>query len=201
MGVIPDATITAMRGSFNLGLFLYVGTTAPIRIWWGVGDTIAKIDSVDIAGVTYVGAGMVTEIPDALEVLMNGTSDRVDFSLSGVDPALVANLAIDAPPVLGAPVVFGFAILDELWQPKTSIVELHHGVAEAWLDTTNYPPKIGDNATATITLITTSGTPSRSSASILTWTDPAQKRISSTDRFCERVPGMYQTRIIRWPRF
>ena len=201
MGVIPDATIAAMRGSFNIGLFFRLGTTPALHLWWGVSDIPAVIDNVDIAGTIYQGAGLITEVPDSVEVLLNGASDSVDFTMNGVDPGMVANLAATAPSVVGAVAMLGFAVLDERWQPTTDILVLWNGYAEAWADTLTFPAKTGDRASAAITLITTSGSPARSASSLSTWTDRVQKLISSTDRFCERTPDYYQQRIIRWPHY
>jgi hypothetical protein len=134
-------------------------------------------------------------------VLLNGATERVDFTMAGVDPSLVANLAASAPSVVGKLVQFGFAVLNEQWQVPTPIFVPWVGYGEAWADTVTYPTKVGDRATATITLITTSGSPARSVANLSTFTDRIQQLISSTDRFCERTPNNYQQRIIRWPHY
>jgi hypothetical protein len=202
MGLVPDATIAAMRGDFNLGIFFRLATTPnPLNMWWGISDIPAQIPGVDIGGTIYQGAGMMAEVPDALEVLLNGASERVDFTMSGVDPTLVAQLADTAPVVTGKRAHLGFAILDERWQPKTAIFVPWTGYAEAWADTLTFPSKETDYASSTITLITTSGSPARSVANLSTYTDRIQQLISATDKFCERTPNNYQQRYVRWPHY
>jgi hypothetical protein len=211
MGVIPDDVISAMRGSYNVGYFFRLDTTPALHLWWGVTD-IAVVDwnqetidvsggkNFSIGGRTYIGAGIIIEPPDSFEVLMNGAADRIDFSMSGVDPDRVADMAETAPSVVGKDVMFGFCILDERWQPTHGIISVWGGTADAWEDEFTAPSKIGDAASATIRLITTSGSVARSASSLSVWTDHAQKRVSATDRFCERVSLYYQTRRVVWPR-
>jgi hypothetical protein len=204
MGFIPAETINAMRGKFKLGVFLYIGTATPIRLWWGVAGTLARLPSVDSAPTKYIGAGRLLETPDALEVLFNGASDRVEFNLDGVDADLVERLAETSPRVLGSRVIFGYAPMDDFWQARGNIVEAWDGTAECWAHTIVYPEVRGEPASATMTLITSAGSVARSSTPMSTWTDRVQQGIARglgnpIDLFCENVSRYYQTRHVRWP--
>ncbi len=67
-------------------------------------------------GVEYQGGGMLIGVP-TLEMLVNGTADSVEFTLSGIDPS-TANKTIDVlPPVRGASVHIGLTTLDDYYQP------------------------------------------------------------------------------------
>jgi hypothetical protein len=199
--IIPDDMIQAMRGPFNLGLFFRLDTSPALHLWWGVTDKAAAIENVDADGTIYQGAGTITEIPDTLEVLLNGASERVDFRMDGVNADLVAQLAADAPAVGGKKVHFGFAILDEKWQLVSKIFVPWVGQAEAWSDNIAFPSSPDERALASISLITSSGSQGRAVADISTYTDRVQKIISPTDDFCSRVSRYYQQLLIKWPQY
>ncbi len=201
MAIYSDAEIQAMRGHFNLGFFLRVDTDPALHLWWGVSDIEQQIKDVVAADETYIGAGMMTDVPDSIEVLLNGSADQIEFSMNGVNAALLPQFAIDAPPVLGAETVFGFCPMDDLWQPTTKILPSWRGFAEAWTYKIDMPESAGADARGAITLLASSGSVARSATSLATWTDRAQQRLSPGDRGCERTPMYYQGRRVTWPRF
>lgn len=201
MGYIPDATLEAMKGAHNIGLFFFLDTSPALHLWWGVGDIEARIPNLDIAGTTYYGAGIMTDIPDALEVLFNASSERVDWSINGVRPELTVNIDADAPSVVGKLAVFGFAPLDTRWQMQGDIVETWAGVADFWAmeqpqQTDRTKPK-----TRRLTLSTRTGDSSRALPYYSTYTNAIQNLVSPTDRFCERVARYFLGYTVRWPRF
>ncbi len=75
-----------MRGSHQLGLFLRIDTDPGLHIYFGVNDIPLGFDSIDPDGTVYLGGGRLIGIP-SLEILVNGTSAAVDFTISGIDPA------------------------------------------------------------------------------------------------------------------
>ena len=60
-------------------------------------------------------------------MLVNGTADNVDFTLSGITPGVAAKTLDSIPPVRGAAVQLGLMTLDDYYQPMGSIVPI--GVA------------------------------------------------------------------------
>ncbi len=201
MGYLPDATIAAFTGIYNLGLFFRMETNPALHLWWGVTDRTANIDALDVAGTVYNGAGLLTDVPEALEVLFNGTADRVDWSLSGVPASLTANLAATAPSVVGARVDFAIAPLDARWQLLAQPISVWVGTADFWAE--EQPPQtdLTQPKMRRLILSTMAGDTTRALPYYATWTDLDQFAISPTDNFCERVPAYYTGRIITWPRF
>lgn len=201
MGYLPDPTIAAFKGAYNLGLFFRVDTSPALTIWYGVHDIPAVIPSVDVSGTIYLGAGLIADIPDAIEVLINGTADRADWIMSGVDPTLTANIDGSAPSVVGKRVSFGVASMDARWQMLSDIIVMWEGTADFWAETQPLQADPNKPKTRTLTLATTTGDASRALGFYATWTKPIQRIISATDLFCDRTPRYYQGQIIRWPAY
>ncbi len=199
MGWIPDNVIAELQGSHQLGIFLHVATDPPLHLWFGAGDIPAGIDSVDPAGTTYYGGGVLEGVP-SLEVLVNGTSDSVEFTLSGIDPAMGAKLIDSLPPVRGADVYLGLTTLDEYYQPMSSIIPIWKGKASH--NTENVQPVMGtNNKVMTLGLTVTSGDDGRSRASRSTWTSAQQKAFSPTDKFCDQVSRLARGVNPVWPHY
>ena len=201
MGYLPDATIAALKGTYNLGLFFRLDTSPALHLWWGVSDIPAIVPNLDLAGTIYTGAGVIADMPDELEVLINGAAERADWIMNGVLPENAAYIAANAPSVVGKRVTFGICPMDVRWQMLSDIIVDWEGTADFWAEqqpvqTDPTKPKL-----RRLTLATMTGDSSRAVPDYSTWTDPIQKQISTTDRFCERVPRYYQAQVIRWPRF
>ena len=201
MGYIPDDTIAAFRGVFNLGMFFRLDTAPALHLWWGVSNKPAQIDALDVAGTIYNGAGVITDIPDALEMLINGTASRVDWEMSGVPANLTADLAVNAPSVVGARVDFAIAALDARWQIIGAPVSVWVGTADFWAEAQPPQPDVTRPKTRKLILSTMTGDTSRALPYYATWTDLDQQQISATDTLCERVPRYYTGQIITWPRY
>lgn len=201
MGYISDTTIAAFKGAYNLGLFFRLDTTPALHLWWGVSDKPAQIDALDVAGQIYNGAGLISDVPDALEMLINGTASRVDWEMSGVPPSLTAELASAAPSVVGARVDFAIAALDSRWQIIGTPVSVWVGTADFWAEAQSPQADVTKPKLRKIILSTMAGDSSRSLPYFATWTDIDQQQISATDTFCERVPRYYVGQVITWPRF
>lgn len=211
MGYLPDEVVNSFRGAYNLGLFFRLETSPnSLNLWWGVADFPGQMSAldqsgiasaIDVSGTVYTGAGFMTQIPDELEMLVNGKADRVDWSMSGIPAALTAPLQAAAPSVVGLDVGFGIGALDERWQLKSSIVEMWAGTADFWSESQLVQSDPTKAKTRTIMLATMTGDASRALPYFSTWTNNVQQLISSSDRFCERVSRYYQGLIITWPRF
>lgn len=201
MGYLPDATIAALSGTYNLGLFFRLGTTPPITLWWGVSDIPAVIADLDADGTIYQGAGMLTDMPDSVEMLINGIAERVDWMIDGVNPELTANIAPDAASVVGLRATFGIAPLDSRWQMMSDIIVIWEGTADFWSEDQPPQPDLTKPKTRRLTLATMTGDSSRSLPYFATWTNAIQHLIAPDDTFCSRVPRYYVGQIVRWPAF
>ena len=200
MGYLPDAWCAAWRGTrYNLGLFFRLETDPALHLWFGIAPITAAIPNLDVSGTVYMGAGVLLDIPNALEVLLNGANDRVDWTLSGIDPDLTANLTANAPSVVGKLATLAIAPMDERWQLAAAPQALWHGSADFWAEAQPIQADPTKSRTRTLTLATTTGVSSRALPDFSTWTDRVQKLISATDRFCERTPRYFQGQSIRWP--
>lgn len=183
MGYFPDAVIESMQGSHLLGIFLHVATEPPLHVWFGVEDIMAGIDSVDATGTAYLGGGALIGVP-TLEVLVNGQADRIELTISGIEPDTGAKIVDTIPPVRGADVYMGLTTLNDYYQPMSSIVPVWNGTASHVAE--NSPPVRGmENPTLTLALAVASGETARSRPARSLWSSAHQKDISATDLFCD----------------
>ncbi|MDP9630094.1 UNVERIFIED_ORG: hypothetical protein J2W85_002155 [Ensifer adhaerens] len=199
MGWVPDDVIEAMRGSHQLGIFLRVGTDPALHMWFGVHDIQTGFDSIDPDGTVYLGGGILTGVP-TLEVLVNGTADSVEFSVSGIDPATGGKMLDSLPPLRGASVQLGLTTLDEYYQPMSKIISI-------WTGTASHVAESSPMVTATecqsltLALAVVSGETTRSRASRSLWSSPHQKAISPTDLFCDGTARLSRGVQPVWPHY
>ena len=201
MGYIADETIAAFKGVYNLGLFFRMLTSPSLHLWGGITDITIPTASIDAAGQVYNGAGALLDVPDALEVLINGTAARVDWEMSGLTPEMAIHIAEQAPSVLGARVDLAIAAMDERWQLVGPLISIWVGTADFVTET---QPRQADQTKPRLRkliLATVTGDSSRSLAHGATWTDIDQKTISASDDFCHQVSRYYPGLQITWPRF
>lgn len=200
MGYLPDETVAAFRGAYNLGLFFRLDSDPALHLWFGVSDIAARIPDLDVDGTVYFGGGILADIPDSLEVLLNGAAERADFTMSGIPADLTANLAADAPSVVGRRCDFGVAPLDSRWQMIGHVVSLWVGTADFWAEEQPPQPDVGKPRLRRLTLSTMTGNVSRALSAYETWTDRDQVNLSAGDEFCDRVSRYFPGQIVRWPR-
>ena len=204
MPYISESTLQHLRGDVRLGVFFQLDTDPALHVWMGasdirMGDPFGVV-SVDPRGTRFLGGGRLLNIPD-LEMLINGIADRIELQLSGVTPEFLAQLDEEAPPVSGVEAHIGIAPLDERWQPLTPIIPIWTGAADYWRMSSMAPDDPTKPRVNGVVLSMGSGDLTRARASRLTWTDEAQRDISPTDAFCNRV-GRYLTGLlIAWPRY
>lgn len=182
-GPVPSNVIEALGTSHQLGIFLRVDTDPALHLCFGVNDMQIKFDSIDEDGTIYNGAGQLLGIP-SLEVLVNGKSDSVEFTLSGVDAATATRLVDSLPPVRGADVMLGITTLDHLYQPMSSIIPIWSGVA-SHVSEASAPVEARKAPTLTLALSVVSGEPTRSRPARSLWSSAHQKAISPDDKFCD----------------
>jgi hypothetical protein len=199
MGWVPDNVIEALRASHQLGIFLRIDTDPALHVWFGINDIPANFDSIDPAGTVYLGGGKLVGIP-TLEVLVNGTSDSVQFTISGIDPATGTKVIDNLPAVRGADVHLGITTLDDYYQPMSEIIPIWNGVA-SHLSEASPPVQEGKNVTLTLALSVVAGEATRSRASRSLWSSAHQKAISPTDLFCDATARLARGVQPPWPNY
>lgn len=199
MDFIPAHIIEEMRGSHQLGIFLRIDTDPALHLWFGVNDIPANFDSIDPTGTVYLGGGKLIGVP-TLEVLVNGTADSVEFTLSGLDPETSAKTIDSLPPVRGATVQMGLTTLDRYFQPMNSIIPIWTGTA-SHTGEISPPVEERENPSVTLSLAVVTGEATRSRGARSVWSTPHQKAISPTDKFCDGVSRLARGVQPVWPNF
>ena len=199
MDWVPADVVESLRGSHNLGIFLRVDTDPALHVWFGVNDIPASIDGVDPDGTVYIGGGRLLGVP-TLEVLVNGTADSVEFTLSGVDPA-TGNAMIDSlPPVRGAAVQVGLTTLDQYWQPISNIIPIWTGTA-SHIGEASPAVQGSQSPTLTLSLTVVAGDRTRSRPARSLWSSAHQKALSPTDSFCDQTSRLSRGVLPTWPKY
>jgi hypothetical protein len=112
---LSSVELVALAGnSARIGVFFRLETDPVVRLWLGVGPfETTQPDVLDAIGAKYNGFGEIADLP-ALKQMVNGSAQRVDFTISGVtgDILQVASGG-DAQQVKGKRVSVGFAVMDE----------------------------------------------------------------------------------------
>lgn len=198
MGWLPDNIIQTMRRSHNLGIFVRIDTNPALHVWFGVEDKTARFDSIDPDGTVYIGGGYLIGIP-TLEMLVNGTADNVDFTLSGITPGVAAKTLDSIPPVRGAAVQLGLMTLDDYYQPMGPIIPVWNGTASHESEA----GQAADNGdmSVTLTLSVVAGSVTRSRAAQSLWSDAQQKAFLPTDDFCKQVQRLSRGIAPVWPNY
>lgn len=211
MGWVPENVIEALRGSHQLGLFVRVDTDPALRIWFGVNDIPLGFDNIDPDGTVYLGGGRLLGIP-SLEVLVNGTSDAVDFTISGIDPATGNTMLSSIPPVRGKRVQIGITTLDQYYQPMSNIIPLWTGTASHPKEG-RAPVQEGENPTLALSLAVVAGENMRSRKSSSLWSHAQQIEVSKLlragtpdaglpdDEFCKQTSRLARGVAPIWPRY
>lgn len=211
MGWVPDNVVSSLQGSHELGIFLRVDTDPALHLWFGVGDAQIGFDSIDPEGTIYLGGGRLIGIP-SLEILVNGTSDAVDFTMSGIDPATSAAMLNSIPPVRGALVQLGITTLDRYNQPLSGIIPLWSGIASHSKEA-RAPVGEGESPTLSLSLSIVAGENMRSRKSSSLWSDAQQIDVSrrlregtahsslADDVFCRQTGRLSRGVQPTWPRY
>ena len=178
-----------MRESFGLRI-----DASPVgRIWNGFGPLVVPADIVESAPATYLGGGELLNAPD-FEHCINGTAERIDIQLSGVNAYVVALAIEEAASVKGAKVHFVRFGFDDGWQLEE--VEYEAVFRADKLSVTREPSDNG--ATRTITLSIASEDTNRNRAPMAFFTDQDQRRRSPTDAIFSHVAGITQGTLRRF---
>lgn len=102
-------------GVVNKGIFFRLATDPVVRLWLGFGKIAPGVNVLDPDGETYNGFGELVNVP-TFKQLLNGSAERVDFTLSGVSGELLGIASgNDAEEVKGKSVAVGFALMGADW--------------------------------------------------------------------------------------
>lgn len=158
----------------------------PALLWSGLGPLALPADIVIPAPAIALGGGELVSVPD-FDQLMNGTAQRLDFTVSGVDQETVRLALEDAPSVKGARVDIGRADFDDAWQ---LIAVEWEAVFEARSLSVSRPVSQGGQITRSITLTIVAGDTTRARAPLAFFTDADQRRRSADDTIFSHVAGI-----------
>lgn len=211
MGWVSNEIIAELQGDHQLGIFLRIDTDPPLHLYFGGNDTPIGFDGIDPDGTVYLGGGRLTGVP-SLEVLVNGTSDAVDFSVSGIDPETGAKMLESIPPVRGALVQLGLTTLDQYHQPMSKIIPIWTGIASHTKEARE-PVQQGEMVTISLALAVVAGENMRSRKSSSLWSEPQQIEVSKQlragtpdaslpdDKFCSQTGRLSRGVQPTWPRY
>lgn len=194
MSAFDAATARQLAGGVvRPGVFLFIdGADGPLRIGTTFGDRRVAPDLVDTAGGIYTGIGQLEGLP-AINQLINGIAQRIEFTLPGCDEDLLALADSEANGVRGAAAFMGFTAFDEDWQPLFDplwLVELTIDVLRVEFN----------GRQSTITLSAGTANTNRKRPSLARYTGSDQRRRKPDDAFCDRTSLYAGNTTLRWPR-
>jgi hypothetical protein len=158
------------------------------RFWSGHGDLDVTADAVDPSGARYLGLGALLDVP-ALRTLINGTADRLDFTLGGVSGQTLRLAMEDAESVKDALVLIGEQSLDSNWQNLGAPEWVWRGHADIMVVAGT---STDSGKQRTIKLSVRSADTFRSDPQPAYYTDQDQRRRSPTDTICSHVALLSQ---------
>lgn len=192
------AEIAALdSGLQRIGVFFRMATSPVVALWLGHGDIEPGVDALDETGRTYKGFGKLVDVPP-MRQLLNGTFERVEFSLSGVDQATLDAAATDE--VRDAETSLGIGIMDADWALLGPIHWRATYYADYMSRHVQGASEPGGQATRVVSLSVSSIMSGRKRARFSYLTDAHQKAISPGDKACEHTINLQQGVDKPWPR-
>lgn len=167
---------------------LRIATDPVCYLWTGFGDLETPADEVDLEGARWLGAGQLIAIP-ALQALMNGLAQRVNFTVSGTNAETLRLAMEDKASVKGAQVRLGHVEFDADWQIDGGVAYEWIGVADALRIESRHS---GAGRVRSIILMVGSADTMRSNPRFTFWTDASQRLRSPDDAFCDHVAMISQ---------
>jgi hypothetical protein len=160
----------------------------PAYLWSGVGDLDVPGDAlVGSATTRYSGIGTLTGIP-VLQNLINGTADRAEFTLSGVDALAMQYAHEDSGTIPGSIVRIGSVPLGDDGQVAGPTDWEWEGVADTIAVSSQ--GQDGGGRVRSVTISVGTATVARSTASLSSFTDAIQRQLFPTDAFFSHIAGI-----------
>lgn len=179
----------------RIGIFLRFGFDTPVRLWLGIGNITAAIDTTDGTGAVYAGIGEVVGLP-ALQQLINAKAERVEFRLSGVSQTAVSMATTEADDVKGIALNVGVGVFGADWQLVQEPTWVRRLIID-YLSTATESTEAGQ--VRTVSVSARSAFTGRRRPTLSFYTDAEQRQRSADDRFCERA-SLYSSETIKaWP--
>lgn len=150
-------------------------------LWSGIGDL--PIPAGIFPAAVYKGAGALLTVP-ALKQMMNGLTDRVEFTVSGVTAETVRLAIDDRETVKGASLHIGFVLFDPDWQLIGPPTWEWHGIADIITTDRQSADQGGQRS---ITLSVAVADTRRANPQLAWFTDANQRLRSPTDAAFDRV--------------
>lgn len=200
---LSQAELAALSSnSVRVGVFFRLETDPVVRLWLGVGPfETTQPDVLDAAGASYNGFGEISDIPE-LSQLINGTAERVEFTISGVSGHILKIASGgDAQQVKGKRASVGFAIFDSDWQLLGPIKWIRTYVCDFLSIQQALTDDPAQPIVRTITLSCGSLLTARRRPSLSYFTNQDQQARHPGDSFCERTPVYANQFNKEWPRF
>ncbi|NBC37368.1 hypothetical protein GTZ99_12485 [Novosphingobium sp. FSY-8] len=170
-----------------------IETDDPASFWTGHGPLLLPADAVLPENTIFSGMGQLVEIPD-LQQIINGTAQRLDVSLSGVNEETIVFATEEALQIPGALVWIGRVQFDDAWQ--VSAVEWEW-CGEGVKLTVDSDGSNGDRVRS-IKLTVAAGETSRRRAPNAYFTDADQQRDYPGDTFFSHVAQISRGVVRRW---
>ena len=196
-----DDELSILRsGMQRIGIFFRLAVDPIQRLWLGVGDIKPGVNVLDAEGATYRGFGSLGNVP-SIKQLMNGTAERVDFTVSGVSGGILTIASgNDAEQVKGKRTDVGFCVMDNRW----SMVGQVHWCANYTADVLTIdqaPAGPSDVIVRTVTLSCGTTFTGRRRPTYGYLTDQDQQARYPGDLFCQYVSKYANGFNKAWPTF
>lgn len=164
--------------SYRESIVVRIASEPPALFWGGIGPLPLEADAVIPADAVALGAGELVSFPD-FQQLINGTAERLEFTVSGVSPETLRLAVEDAPSVSGARVDVGRITFDADWQIDGPVE--WEAVFEARSLKVARGRSDGDEVSRAVVLTIVAGDTTRSRANNAYFTDADQRRRSPDD--------------------
>lgn len=170
-----------------------IETDDPATFWSGHGNLALPADTVLPETTIAAGMGQLVEIPE-LQQLINGTAQRLEISLSGVNEETIVFATEEALQIPGAPVWIGRVTFDDAWQIESVDWEWSGEGVKLAVDSDGS----GGKRTRSIKLTVAAGETSRRRAPNAYFTDADQQRDYPGDTFFSHVGQISRGVVRRW---
>ncbi|MGX0963153.1 hypothetical protein AB7M63_003602 [Bradyrhizobium japonicum] len=196
-----DSELEALdSGGAPLGVFFRLETDPVVRLWLGFGDIAPGINAYDSDGAVYRGLGELQNVP-AINQLINGAAERVEFVMSGVSgEVLQISQGDDAEAIQGARADVGIGLMGQDWGLLGSLHWMANYVADI-LSGQQQPARPGDPIIRLVSLSAGTRFTRRRRPSLSYFTEQDQKRRFPGDRACDLVTDYAHGFGKTWPVF